>query len=29
VMMRLDTPIEVDYYAHGGILAYELRRLLA
>jgi aconitate hydratase len=29
VMVRLDTPIEVDYYAHGGILPYVLRQLLA
>jgi aconitate hydratase len=26
---RLDTPIDVDYYRHGGILAYVLRRLNA
>ncbi len=25
---RLDTPIEVDYYRHGGILAYVLRKIL-
>jgi aconitate hydratase len=29
VVARLDTPIEVDYYAHGGILPYVLRQLLA
>jgi len=26
--LRIDTPIEVDYYAHGGILPYVLRDLL-
>jgi aconitate hydratase len=26
---RIDTPIEVDYYLHGGILPYVLRQLLA
>jgi aconitate hydratase len=26
--VRIDTPIEVDYYKHGGILAYVLRQLL-
>jgi aconitate hydratase len=26
--VRIDTPIEVDYYKHGGILPYVLRRLL-
>ncbi len=26
---RIDTPIEVDYYRHGGILPYVLRQLLA
>ncbi|MCO5051080.1 MAG: aconitate hydratase [Verrucomicrobiae bacterium] len=29
VRCRIDTPIEVDYYRHGGILAYVLRQLLA
>jgi aconitate hydratase len=29
VILRIDTPIEVDYYAHGGILPYVLRQLLA
>ena len=29
VMVRLDTPIEVDYYAHEGILPYVLRQLLS
>ena len=27
--LRIDTPIEVDYYVHGGILPYVLRQLLA
>jgi aconitate hydratase len=29
VIVRLDTPIEVDYYAHGGILPFVLRQLLS
>jgi aconitate hydratase len=29
VLLRIDTPIEVDYYQHGGILPYVLRQLLA
>ncbi len=29
VVARIDTPIEVEYYAHGGILPFVLRRLLA
>jgi len=29
VLLRIDTPIEVDYYHHGGILPYVLRQLLA
>ena len=29
VTCRIDTPIEVDYYQHGGILAYVLRQLVA
>jgi len=29
VTLRIDTPIEVDYYQHGGILPYVLRQLLA
>ncbi len=29
VVLRIDTPIEVDYYQHGGILPYVLRQLLA
>lgn len=28
VTLRIDTPIEVDYYQHGGILPYVLRQLL-
>jgi aconitate hydratase len=27
--LRIDTPIEVDYYLHGGILPYVLRELIA
>lgn len=27
--LRIDTPIEVDYYQHGGILPYVLREVLA
>jgi aconitate hydratase len=26
--LRADTPVEVDYYRHGGILPYVLRQLL-
>ena len=29
VRCRIDTPIEIDYYQHGGILPYVLRQLLA
>jgi len=29
LLLRIDTPIEVDYYQHGGILPYVLRQLLA
>jgi len=29
VKLRIDTPIEVDYYRHGGILPFVLRQLLA
>jgi aconitate hydratase len=29
VKLRIDTPIEVEYYRHGGILPYVLRQLLA
>ncbi|MBX7156759.1 MAG: aconitate hydratase [Verrucomicrobiae bacterium] len=28
VKCRIDTPIEIDYYQHGGILSYVLRQLL-
>ncbi len=27
--LRIDTPIEVDYYHHGGILPYVLRQLMS
>jgi aconitate hydratase len=27
--LRIDTPIEVEYYLHGGILPYVLRQLIA
>jgi aconitate hydratase len=29
LILRIDTPIEVDYYLHGGILPYVLRQLIA
>jgi aconitate hydratase len=29
VIVRIDTPIEIDYYRHGGILPYVLRQLVA
>ena len=29
VTLRIDTPIEIDYYQHGGILPFVLRQLLA
>jgi len=29
VICRIDTPAELDYYRHGGILEYVLRQLLA
>jgi aconitate hydratase len=29
VSCRIDTPIEIDYYQHGGILPYVLRQLIA
>jgi aconitate hydratase len=29
VIVRIDTPIEVDYYVHGGILQFVLRQLIA
>jgi len=28
VLSRIDTPIEIDYYKHGGILPYVLRQLM-
>jgi aconitate hydratase len=28
VLCRIDTPIEIDYYRHGGILPYVLRDLM-
>jgi aconitate hydratase len=28
LLLRIDTPIEVDYYRHGGILPFVLRQLL-
>lgn len=28
IILRLDSPIEVDYYRHGGILPYVLRQLI-
>ena len=29
VKLRIDTPIEIDYYRHGGILPFVLRELMA
>jgi aconitate hydratase len=29
VTCRIDTPIEIEYYQHGGILPYVLRQLIA
>jgi aconitate hydratase len=29
VILRIDTPIEIEYYKNGGILPYVLRQLLA
>ena len=29
VILRIDTPIEIEYYQHGGILQYVLRQLIA
>jgi aconitate hydratase len=29
LILRIDTPIEVDYYKHGGILPFVLRQLLS
>ena len=28
VKLRIDTPIEIDYYRHGGILPFILRQLV-
>ena len=28
LLSRIDTPIEVDYYRHGGILPFVLRQIL-
>jgi aconitate hydratase len=27
VIARLDTPVEVEYFKHGGILPYVLRKI--
>jgi aconitate hydratase len=29
VRCRIDTPIEIEYYQHGGILPFVLRQLVA
>jgi len=29
LLCRIDTPIEVDYYKHGGILPFVLRELMS
>jgi aconitate hydratase len=29
VKLRIDTPIEIDYYRHGGILQFVLRELIS
>ncbi|MES2121339.1 MAG: aconitate hydratase [Chlamydiota bacterium] len=29
LILRLDTPIDIDYYKHGGILPYVLRQILS
>jgi aconitate hydratase len=29
LILRIDTPIEVEYYRHGGILPYVLRQIVA
>ena len=26
--LRIDTPIEIEYYRHGGILPFVLRQLI-
>jgi aconitate hydratase len=28
LLCRIDTPIEIEYYRHGGILPYVLRGIL-
>ena len=28
-LVRIDSPIEIEYYRHGGILTYVLRKLIA
>jgi aconitate hydratase len=28
VLCRIDTPVEADYYRHGGIMQYVIRQLL-
>jgi aconitate hydratase len=28
LVCRIDTPIEIDYYQHGGIMPYVLRQIL-
>jgi aconitate hydratase len=28
LILRIDTPIEIDYYRHGGILPFVLREIL-
>jgi aconitate hydratase len=29
VIVRIDTPIEIDYYRHGGILPFVLREIVS
>ena len=29
VKLRIDTEVEIEYYRHGGILPYVLRRIIA
>ena len=29
LLLRIDTPIEVDYYRNGGILPYVLKELVS
>jgi aconitate hydratase len=28
LLLRIDTPIEVEYYLHGGIMPYVLRQIM-